>query len=146
MKQHQILTQYSLDHQISQDLESVQPLMQYLWHGLLRLPNWNKTLQIDYGLYNFANNMITLFRSTFEYITFDAPILSRARYEPIITPYIMMSMHIFQPRAGLIPALLTRIWTFPLNASSVCAHIASQSSSFATSHLQKAKRMLRKLK
>ena len=69
-------------------------------------------------------------------ITFDAPILSLARYDPIITPYIMISMHIFHPRTGLTPALFTKIWTLPLNACSVWDQMDSQSASFDTSHLK----------
>ena len=46
-------------------------------------------------------------------------------------------MHAFQPRPGLTPALLTKIETLSLKKVSACSHRFVQSSSFATSHLEK---------
>ena len=51
-------------------------------------------------------------------------------------------MHAFQPRPGLTPALLTKIETLSLKKVSACSHRIVQSSSFATSHLEKAEEII----
>ena len=46
-------------------------------------------------------------------------------------------MHVFQPSPGLTPALLTKMETLSPKNVSACSQRIVQSSSFATSHLEK---------